>query len=225
MLRATLSNVNRMGVLSAKPAHAFNRTRATGPIGFFSRYLSSIAPSLSTTDNPFIKLRDMNPHSTDMKDEKFVDSKTLAEMQEKAAHMFANKPLFGVYDNHVNHFKYLTYQDFDVVVDLTRGILDKLGVKAGDKVALISNNRVEWAAVFFATVGRGAQIVPMYEAQKEKDWRFIVQDSGAKVVFAASEEIYDVVGKFVSGAQGERVEGVREVVCFDAPPDATHSYR
>eukprot|EP01031_Cornospumella_fuschlensis_P026303 gene26303-31775_t len=224
MLRSTISRINRIGALSVKADRSVNRTSVAGTAGLF-RYLSSIAPNLSTTANPFINLREMNPHSSDITDGKFVESKTLAEMQEKAAQMFATKPLFGVYDNSVNHFKYLTYQDFDVVVDLTRGVLDRLGVKAGDKVALISNNRVEWAAVFFATVGRGAQIVPMYEAQKEKDWRFIVQDSGAKVVFAASEEIYDVVGKFVSGADGEKVAGVENVVCFDAPAESAHSYR
>ena len=37
---------------------------------------------------------------------------------------------------------------------------------------MISNNRVEWAVAYFATLGMGAQIVPMYEAQAEKDWRY-----------------------------------------------------
>jgi acyl-CoA synthetase (AMP-forming)/AMP-acid ligase II len=35
-------------------------------------------------------------------------------------------------------------------------------------VAIISNNRLEWAVTMYACQGLGAQIVPMYEAQLEK---------------------------------------------------------
>ena len=35
-------------------------------------------------------------------------------------------------------------------------------------VAIIANNRVEWAAAAYACNGLGAVIVPMYEAQNEK---------------------------------------------------------
>ena len=37
-------------------------------------------------------------------------------------------------------------------------------------VYLISNNRVEWAVAKYAVNSLGAQLVPMYEAQAEKDW-------------------------------------------------------
>jgi acyl-CoA synthetase (AMP-forming)/AMP-acid ligase II len=41
-------------------------------------------------------------------------------------------------------------------------------VGRGDKVAIISNNRVEWAVAMYAVTGVGAQLVPMYEAQLKK---------------------------------------------------------
>jgi long-subunit acyl-CoA synthetase (AMP-forming) len=69
----------------------------------------------------------------------------------------------------------------------------RLSVGRGDKVALISNNRVEWAVAFYAVAGLGGSVVPMYEAQMEKDWRYIVQDSGAKLILAANEAIYQQV--------------------------------
>lgn len=34
-----------------------------------------------------------------------------------------------------------------------------------DKVAMISDNRVEWAVTFFAANSLGAQIIPMYQVQ------------------------------------------------------------
>lgn len=44
------------------------------------------------------------------------------------------------------------------------------------QVALISNNRIEWAVIFYATASVGGALVPMYEAQMEKDWRYIIAD-------------------------------------------------
>ena len=37
----------------------------------------------------------------------------------------------------------------------------------------------------------------MYEAQLEKDWRYIVVDSEAKLIIAASDKIYDVVEEYI----------------------------
>ena len=40
-------------------------------------------------------------------------------------------------------------------------ILAEHNISKEDKVALISNNRLEWATIKYATVGLGGQIVPM----------------------------------------------------------------
>ena len=46
-----------------------------------------------------------------------------------------------------------------------RNVLVHHKIGRGDKVALISNNRVEWAVAFYAVASVGGSIVPMYEAQ------------------------------------------------------------
>ena len=51
------------------------------------------------------------------------------------------------------------------LVDRFRGGLASLGVQRGDNVAIIANNRVEWAVAAYACYGLGAAFVPMYEAQ------------------------------------------------------------
>ena len=65
------------------------------------------------------------------------------------------------------------------------GGLRDLGVGPGDRVAIISDNRAEWAVGAYATYTLGASWVPMYEAQTQKDWVFILEDSGAKVFFGS----------------------------------------
>ena len=90
-----------------------------------------------------------------------------------------------------DQWRYITYADFGKLVDQMRGGLATLGVGRGDKVGIISNNRVEWAAIAYAVYGLGAVIVPMYESQLEKDWAFIVRDSELKMLFVANAAILE----------------------------------
>ena len=52
-----------------------------------------------------------------------------------------------------------------------------------------SGNRVEWAGAAYATYGLRAAFVPMYESQLEKDWAYVVRDSGLKVLFVSSPAV------------------------------------
>ena len=65
--------------------------------------------------------------------------------------------------------------------------LDRLGVRRGDRVAIISENRLEWALTDYAVLGLGAALVPIYPTLLEPDVEFILADSGAKGVVVSSE--------------------------------------
>jgi long-chain acyl-CoA synthetase len=70
-----------------------------------------------------------------------------------------------------------------------RAALARLGVKPGDRVAVISKNRPEWVVVMAATHALGAVIVPMYEVQHIDDWKHILRDAKAKVCFVSTVDI------------------------------------
>ena len=72
-----------------------------------------------------------------------------------------------------------------------------IGVRQYDKVAVISNNRWEWAALAAAAYSMNANLVPMYEAQLPSDWTFIINDSEAKVLFCANTDIFNRVSREV----------------------------
>src|SRR5580704_3742971 len=55
-----------------------------------------------------------------------------------------------------------------------RAALTRLGVRRGDRVAVISKNRPEWVVVMVATHALGAIVVPMYEVQHADDWLHIL---------------------------------------------------
>ena len=66
--------------------------------------------------------------------------------------------------------------------------LSHLGVKPGDRVALISPNRPEWHIADFAIQGIGAVHVPLYFNESPDRMVYIINDSGAKIVIVAGDE-------------------------------------
>lgn len=137
----------------------------------------------------------------------------LAEMQVSSCKRFANNNLFGTKTD--GQWVWTTYAAFDEQVVAFRGFLSSLGVRKDDRVAVISDNRVEWAAGAFAAFGLGAWYVPTYEVTLPREWKFILENSGAKVALAATNEIYETLKGFI----GE-VESLERVIGFEL--DASH---
>jgi long-chain acyl-CoA synthetase len=61
-----------------------------------------------------------------------------------------------------------------------------LGLGAGDALALLSENRPEWAYVDFATLCLGARDVPIYTTLTPDQIRYILSDSGARIAVVSS---------------------------------------
>jgi long-chain acyl-CoA synthetase len=61
-----------------------------------------------------------------------------------------------------------------------------LGVKRHDRVAILSENRVEWALTDYALLGLGAVPVPIYTTLLEPDIEYILRDAGAKGIVVAT---------------------------------------
>lgn len=142
---------------------------------------------------------------------------SLVDMQEKSCKEFPNNKLFGTKIN--GSYQWITYKEFGVQVDHCRAALAALGVAQGNKVAVISDNRTEWAVAGYATYGLNAHYVPMYESQLPKDWKFIVEDSDAVVLLAASKKIYDSTKDWAG-----KVGLLQHVLCFDAPDSEDYSF-
>lgn len=117
-----------------------------------------------------------------------ADVATLSDLYAQSVTLFPDNQLFGrrTLDG---TWDWITYREFGEDIDKARGGLASLGITHGDRVAIISDNRVEWAIGAYATYGLGAAWVPMYEAQTQKDWKFILKDCGAKVAFVATDGI------------------------------------
>ncbi|HVP50728.1 MAG TPA: long-chain fatty acid--CoA ligase [Terriglobales bacterium] len=70
----------------------------------------------------------------------------------------------------------------------TARTLDKWGIGRGDRVAILSENRPEWAVADFASMLLGAADVPIYPTLTEEQTLAILRDSGARLAFVSTVE-------------------------------------
>ncbi len=122
---------------------------------------------------------------------------TLVDLYSNSVAAYADNPVIGQRDDN-GDWTWMTYGEFGEAIEKVRGGLASLGVTKGDRVAIISDNRVEWAVGAYATYSLGAAWVPMYEAQTQKDWKFILKDCGAKVLFSATDGIRAQIDEIAS---------------------------
>ncbi|HVW26124.1 MAG TPA: long-chain fatty acid--CoA ligase [Polyangiaceae bacterium] len=141
----------------------------------------------------------------------------LVALLQSAVKDYGPRPLFGTKRD--SSIEWTAYREFGTLVDEFRGGLATLGVGRGDRVAVISNNRLEWAVGSHATYGLGAAYVPMYEAQHDKDWHYILNDSDSKVVLVANADI-----KRRIEAMRKSLPKLLHVVDMDGSPEDPSSY-
>lgn len=71
----------------------------------------------------------------------------------------------------------------DEVSEVASGLLS-LGVSPGERIAIASTTRYEWAVAAYAIACSGAATVAVYPSTIEEDVAFIIGDSGSTIVFA-----------------------------------------
>jgi long-chain acyl-CoA synthetase len=73
------------------------------------------------------------------------------------------------------------------VVGVARA-LQEWGIGRGDRVAILSENRPEWAVADFACAALGAATVPVYCTLTAEQTLYILRDSGARIIFVSTSD-------------------------------------
>ncbi len=141
----------------------------------------------------------------------------LVDVLRKSLTEHHHRNLFGT--KRGGRWEWTTYGEFGRRVDVLRGGLAGLGIGTGDTVAVIANNRVEWAVAAYAAYGLGARYCPMYENQLEKDWQYILSDSGAKVLLTSTYPIYELTRDYPG-----KVGQIQHVFCMALPEEDPASF-
>jgi long-chain acyl-CoA synthetase len=75
------------------------------------------------------------------------------------------------------------------VKHLSLGLAD-LGLAAGDKLVILSENRPEWTMTDFAVLCAGAVTVPIYTSLMPEQVKYIINDSDAKIVVCSNRDLW-----------------------------------
>jgi len=111
-------------------------------------------------------------------------------------------------------YREITYRQFGEQVRDFALALSTLGVQRGDRVALLSENRPEWAVSDFAILSEGAITVPVYQTNSPKEVAYILNNAEVKVVIVSTGEQLEKVRSIRSD-----VPSLERVIVMD-PVDA-----
>jgi long-chain acyl-CoA synthetase len=92
-----------------------------------------------------------------------------------------------------------------------------LGIKPGDRIAIISGNRNEWCLVDQAILRVGAINVPIYPTSSETDYAYVLGHSGARICFCSNAEIHAKAHSARASAPG-----LEHLFTFDRVEGASH---
>ena len=142
----------------------------------------------------------------------------LVEMFEQTIARYADRKWLGYKNSDKTGYDWVTYREAADRVDACRAGLASLGIKKGDAVGIIDNNSVAWAVSCYATYGLAARFIPMYKAELEKVWRYIIIDSDIKVLIVSDQGILDKVKSWV-----DEIDNLEQIILIDGEGPGTLS--
>jgi long-chain acyl-CoA synthetase len=90
------------------------------------------------------------------------------------------------------------------VVGVARA-LTEWGIRKGDRVAILSENRPEWSIADFACLMLGVVVVPIYTTLTYQQSAYLLNDSGARAIFVSTEKQLQKILAVQSQTSVERV--------------------
>lgn len=117
-----------------------------------------------------------------------------------------------------------TWREWMQGVRETAMALSSMGVKKGDIVCILSENRPEWTFADLAILSLGAVVVPLYPASSSQDIAFILDQTRPKAIFVSNEDLFLKIqgcvdlflDKGIVGFAMEGREGVQAMTSFRA---------
>ena len=119
------------------------------------------------------------------------DPRTLYQMLMTSVERFGSEPCFGYIPGEGMARVHIDYNEFGELSTSVAKRLNDLGVKAGDRVAIILDNSVQWAALSYGANAIGAAYTAMYTHQHGSEWAYILEDSTPSIIAVANTAVLD----------------------------------
>jgi len=112
---------------------------------------------------------------------------TLKKLLDRSFELYSDKDALGSIDGAMMNYQDLKEKIFEMIA-----VLQANGIKAGDKVALLSENMPHWAVAYFSVTYIGAVIVPILPDFNPADVHHILRHSEAKGVFVSTKHQHTI---------------------------------
>jgi long-chain acyl-CoA synthetase len=86
----------------------------------------------------------------------------------------------------------MSYRELEEKTNFFAGALQKLGIKKGDRVAMMLPNTFETVITFFGALRRGTIVVPLNPRYTPRELQYMLTDSGARMIVCL-EEMYPII--------------------------------
>lgn len=141
------------------------------------------------------------------------DFQNLVQMFCRRAALAPEKP--ALWFKSAGSFHSICWSEFHAEVKRYSAALYALGVKRGDRVGILSENRPEWAFADLGILSLGAASVPIYPTSSSKEISYILTHAEVEVLFVStSEQLEKLRGEFKAGK-------LKKVIIFDPEGPAT----
>lgn len=141
--------------------------------------------------------------------------RTLYHMFQETVQQYADRPAMGFHAGKAAELTVWTYAELESRVKAFRRGLDALGLKNGDRIALLSENRPEWAIADLAAQSLGIVNVAPYASLPAGQVAYIVRDSGAKALIYSDAKQYKKIQEFRADCPD-----LKHLIAMDGEPDA-----
>ena len=153
--------------------------------------------------------------------EKEVPVGTVGQLLIDAVDRFGDALALRGFDGDSDRFVDLSYREGFLRACRAATAIRGLGIAPGDRVAIVSENRTEWALADWACLFSRVASVPIYDTLTAEQVAYILADSGSTLVFASTQEQVDKVER---AAVGRGLD--LRIVTFDGAADeASGVYR
>ncbi|WP_412775665.1 AMP-dependent synthetase/ligase [Thalassospira lucentensis] len=119
----------------------------------------------------------------------YANWQNLPSMFFEKAQTYGDAPFLWTKDSETGEFVATSWAEAaDQVRALARSLYD-IGVRSGDRVLLVSENRTEWGIADLAVMCVGAMTVPAYTTNTERDHLHAIEDSGAAIAIISTKKL------------------------------------
>ena len=105
----------------------------------------------------------------------------------------------------------ITSREFGQGVARTARALHAWGVRPGDRIAILSENRPEWPMADIASLLLGAVTVPLYTTLTAEQTAFALNDSGCRIIFLSSDQQLQKIVSILPQTKIEKIVVMDEV--------------